>query len=175
MNRFLSEENIALHREYVKGKRLKYSIIESSLPQLKGKEIRDIHRMKISLRDKCDAVDLMSEIRLHDIFFSSFSDVRYPRCQTLVGEYGSEANFLNLLYRRALAHPYGFLLVYAQCGRVEIDAVYDFPRAFEKKEPTLAIDVCEHSYFMDYGFDKERYLVSMLPYLDIAKLSACNT
>jgi UDP-N-acetylglucosamine--N-acetylmuramyl-(pentapeptide) pyrophosphoryl-undecaprenol N-acetylglucosamine transferase len=72
---FLSEENIDLHREYVRQKKLKYSIIEGSVPEFKGAEVKDIYRMKISARDKTDAIDLLSEITAHDIFFSSFSSI----------------------------------------------------------------------------------------------------
>jgi superoxide dismutase len=172
LNRFLSEENIALHLEYVRDKRLKYSIIESSFPMLSGKSVHDVFRMKLNPRDKLDAVDLLSEIKLHDIFFSSFSKTQYPRCREIEEKYGSEAEFLNSLYRLASSRAHGFALVYLHGTRIEIDATSDYPSAFRIGQPVLAIDICEHSYFMDYGFDKERYLISMLPYLDITKLSA---
>lgn len=172
MNRFLSEENIALHKEYVRSKRLKYSIIESSLPHLAGKDVRDLYRMKLSVRDRQDAISLLSDVRLHEIFFSSFSRSDYPRSPAVQRQYGSEASFLNLLYKRCISQPYGFVLVYSSEHRIEIDAVSDFERAFRVGTPVLAIDTCEHAYFIDYGFDKERYLLSMLPYLDIARLTA---
>ena len=37
--------------------------------------------------------------------------------------------------------------------------------------PALAIDVSEHAYFLDYGFDKQRYIMAALPFLDLSKLS----
>ena len=172
MNRFLSEENINLHRDYVNVKRLKYSIIESSVPALRGAEIQDVYRMKIRERDKRDALDLLSEISAHDVFFSSFSQSQFPRSEMVRAEYGSEANFLNLLYKHAMKLPYGFVLVYLIGGRIKVLSTADFVSALRYELPLLAIDACEHSYFMDYGFDKERYLLSLLPYLDIAKLSA---
>ena len=172
MNEFLSEENIALHKEYVRQKRLKYSIIESSIPELSGAEIRQIYRMKISARDKSDAIDLLSEIKAHDISFSSYCHTSYPRSETVARVYGSEASFLNSLYRNCLSQKYGFVFVYAFGERIEVKGFYDCKSAFRIGTPTLAIDVCEHVYFMDYGFDKERYLLSSLPYLDIAKISA---
>ena len=48
-------------------------------------------------------------------------------------------------------------------GNMHAGAVADIP---------AVVDVCEHAYFMDYGYNRERYLLSSLPYLDIAKLSA---
>ena len=170
MNEFLSEENIALHREYVRQKKLKYSIIESSIPELNGAEIREIYRMKISARDKADAIDLLSEICAHDIFFSSYCSTPYPRSETVARVYGSEASFLNLLYRNCLSQKYGFVFVYAFGDSIEVKEFSDTENAFRFGTPILSIDVCEHTYFMDYGFDKERYLVSSLPYLDISKL-----
>lgn len=172
MNEFLSEENTALHREYVRQKKLKYSIIESSIPILKGAEVKDIYRMKISTLDKADAIDLLSEIKAHDIFFSSFSSVQYPRSEMVANAYGSEANFLNHLYRRCLLQRYGFVFIYAVGDRIAVKEFSDTENAFRFGTPILSIDVCEHTYFMDYGFDKERYLLSSLPYLDISKLTA---
>ena len=37
-------------------------------------------------------------------------------------------------------------------------------------EPILAVDICEHVYFLDYGFDKERFLCRFLPYLSLSKI-----
>ena len=171
MTHFLSEENIDLHREYVRQKRLKYSIIEGSIPELRGAEVKDICRMKISARDKADAIDLLSEITAHDIFFSSFSTVQYPRSETVAKIYGSEANFLNLLYRLCLKEKHGFVFIYLVGDKIEVKEFYDVEYAFRHGTPILSIDVCEHTYFLDYGFDKERYLLSSLPYLDISKLT----
>ena len=171
MNHFLSEENIALHREYLRQLKLKYSILEDSVEGLKGAELRDIYRMKISQRDRSDAIGFLSEIKAHDIFFSSFSGEAYPRSDTVRKAYGSEAAFLNQLYRRCLSQKFGFVFVYAFNGGVEIEGFTDERDAFRYGTPILAIDVCEHTYFLDYGFDKERYLLSSLPYLDISKLT----
>ena len=171
MNRFLSDESIALHSDYVRIKRLKYSIIESSVPRLKGAKIKDIYRMRIAPYDKRDALDLLSEIALHELFFASFSKAPYPASQTVRSAYGSEANFLNTIYKMATSLPYGFILVYSLQGRVEIRECTDFKSAYYRSEPVLALDVCEHVYFSDYGFDKERYLSESLPYLDLTRLT----
>ena len=172
MERFLSEESIARHKDYVRLKRLKYSIIESSVTELKGAGIKDVYRMKISPRDKRDAIDLLSEIKLHEIFFSSFSPAPYPHSQTIADAYGSEANFLNFIFRQAICLPYGFILIYLFGGRIEVELCTDFANAFRHLAPTLALDVCEHTYFTDYGFDKERYLLAALPHLDLTRLTA---
>ena len=79
-------------------------------------------------------------------------------------------NAKTLGYLKAVSQKYGFVFVYAFGERIEVKGFYDCKSAFRFGTPTLAIDVCEHVYFMDYGFDKERYLVSSLPYLDISKL-----
>ena len=171
MNEFLSEESIAMHSEYVRGKRLKYSIIESSVMGLHGLSVLDIYRLKMTDRDRRDSISLLTEIRLHEIFFSSFISSRYPHSDMVVRAYGSEASFLNELYRLCLLQHYGFVCVYQRRGKISADGFSDLENAFTHGEPLLAIDVCEHAYFLDYGFDKERYLVSALPYLDIARLS----
>ena len=65
---------------------------------------------------------------------------------------------------------YGFVCVYSCNGKVSIKGGGDFLSLCLPYLPLVCIDVCEHAYFLDYGFDKERYLKSALPYLDITKL-----
>ena len=171
MNRFLSDESIAIHSDYVRIKRLKYSIIESSVPKLKGAKIKDVYRMRIAPYDKRDALELLSEIALHELFFRSFYKTPYPASGAVRSAYGSEANFLNAIYKQAMSLPYGFILVYSLAGRIEVRECTDFKSAYYRSEPVLALDVCEHVYFADYGFDKERYLLAALPYLDLTRLT----
>lgn len=172
MNEFLSEENLSLHKEYIRTKRLRYSIIEASFPSLSSADVGRIYRMKIPTRDKRDAIELMAEIKLHDIFFSSFTESPYARSPVVSMRYGSEANFLNTVFRAAMSGRDGFVTIFCSGDDITVDFVRECERAFRSYTPMLAVDVCEHAYFMDYGFDKERYLLSALPYLDIARLSA---
>ena len=174
MKEFLSEENIALHNEYVRNKRLKYSILESSYKGLVGASVSDLYRMKITPRDRSDSLELLTEIRLHEIYFSSFSESQYPRSERVVDFYGNEASFLNELYRKCIKQRYGFVCIYSSRHGIFTEGFSECESAFLRDEPMLAIDVCEHAYFMDYGFDRERYLLASLPYLDITKLSAVN-
>ena len=171
MNEFLSEESIDLHRAYVRKKRLEFSILESSIPKLSGAEFNKIKRMKLTSRDSRDALALTAEIRLHDIYFSSFGCSRYQRCGIPLRRYGGEAAFLNEIYRTALSQSHGFVCVYLFGDDVNLRASFDAESLLRIGEPTLVLDVCEHAYFMDYGFDKDRYLISALPYLDLSKLT----
>lgn len=170
MNEFLSEENISLHREYVRKKQLELSILESSIPGLSGASVADIWHMRLTRRDRQDALALKLETLMHGIFFSSFSGVSHPRSEYVTRSFGSEAAFLNEVYKLALAQPYGFVAVFNKGRDIVLGQVLD-ARDIRVHQPVLAIDVCEHAYFADYGFDKRRYLVSALPYLDVTKLT----
>ena len=59
ISEILSEENISLHKEYVRQMRLRYSILESDLPRLKGASVSDLPRLRLDKRDLCDALDLL--------------------------------------------------------------------------------------------------------------------
>ena len=37
-------------------------------------------------------------------------------------------------------------------------------------QPILSIDLYEHTYFLDYGFDKKRFIRTAISYLDISSL-----
>ena len=52
MTDFLSDMSIAQHKDYVRNMRLKYSILEKSIPNLAGKDISDIRRMRIPFSER---------------------------------------------------------------------------------------------------------------------------
>jgi Fe-Mn family superoxide dismutase len=166
----LSEENLDINREYLRMKRLKYSILEKSINGIKDKDIHNITRQKLNREDKKDVLELLSDITLHDIFFSSFCDNTFLSHHSIRAFYGSEAGFLNEVYRECMSLSQGFVCVYQDEGRIRISGSSDNVGLFKLGTPILAIDIFEHAYFLDYGFDKDRYLRSALPYFDISKL-----
>ena len=165
--RFLSEENLFAHKEHIRTKRLKYSILEKSIPTLKSKSIKEIFSSGMNLKDKRDALCLLSEITLHDVFFESFSDKQYPPSQQVKNKFGAHGTFLNELYKSAMSVEYGFIIVVLAGRDFRIYTAKDYPSVFSIGVPLLCVDVCEHAYFLDYGFDKEKYLVNALSYLKI--------
>ena len=167
MTEIFSEENLNLHREYVRRLRLKYSIIESSLPQLSGVPVKGIFNLRLGKRDRVDALRLLAEITLHEIFFSSFTEHRNKRSDLLISRYGSAAGYLDMLYRLARDVTHGFLVV-GENG--EASVVTEYHLAFVHSAPALAVDLCEHAYFLDYGFDRERYVLTCLSRLNLAKI-----
>ena len=170
----MSEESIAMHREYLRNKRLRYSIFESSIPTLKGAEIRGVLRMRLKQYDRRDALSLLTEIKLHDLFFSSFSSARFPHSDLVCDGWGNEAAFLNEIFRVGMTLGCGFVCIYFLGARITVRGFVNCLDVFKFGEPLLALDVFEHAYFMDYGFDKERYLISALPYLDITKITVAD-
>ena len=40
----------------------------------------------------------------------------------------------------------------------------------QKYTPCLAIDLCEHAYFWDYGFEKEEYIRRAIEHIDLLKI-----
>ena len=174
MNEFLSEENIASHREYLRTQRLKYSILEDSIPPLRKLGVKEVYRSKLSTVDKRDALLLLSDILLHDVYFSSFCDTRFPHSDAAIKSFGAESSLLNDLFRLGMSMRCGFACVCQTNGSISVHDIEDCHDILRYGEPILAVDVFEHAYFMDYGFDKERYLLSALPYLDLTKLTVAD-
>ena len=164
---FFSEENLNLHREYVRRLRLKYSIIESSLPQLSGVPVKGILNLRLGKRDRDDALRLLAEITLHEIFFSSFAERRNARSERLARRYGSEAGYLDMLYRLTRDVTHGFLVI---MENGDASVLTEYYQAFSHSVPALAVDLCEHAYFLDYAFDRERYIIACLSRLNIGKI-----
>ena len=164
--RFVSEKALSLHKDYIETERNKVSFYEKTYPDLAGKRIREILRLKCS--DKMTVASTMLNIKCHELYFSSFGG-QYQGSECIRAGYGSEASFLYELYKYAMAAESKFIFIGSEKGRVGIRSGDEWELLNFKNEP-LVIDLCEHSYFLDYGFDKGEYLKRLLPFLNLSKL-----
>lgn len=170
MTEFLSEENIALHKEYLRDLSLKYSILEKSIEGIKGIRMSELPKVRCSRDELRDILKVLPEKELHEICFSSFSDKKNPSSARVREQFGTEGAFLNRLFRLGMSLDHGFVVVNRKGNRLDSLALNDYAAAFTLGSPILAIDVCEHAYFLDYGFDKPTYLVNALSFLDLSKI-----
>ena len=170
MTEFLSEDSIRRHGEYVQSLRLRYSILSKSVKGLESGNIREIMRQRMDVDAKRDALVLLGEIRAHELYFDSFGSVRYPSSVAVTEQYGSCAAFLNSLFKLCMNTHIGFVCADCAGGKIDIFTESEDFVLFARHKPVLAVDMCEHAYFADYGFDKERYLYSALTYLALNKL-----
>lgn len=167
---FISEENYEIHKGYLRTLKLKYSILEKSINDIKNKNIDEIIKQKMKRKDKQDVLELLFDIVLHETFFSSFSDNTFLTSDMISSLFGSEASFLNEVFRFAMRTPSGFICIYRTTDRIHISTSEELDSLYRYGAPELAIDVSEHAYFLDYGFDKERYLRSALPHFNLSRL-----
>ena len=173
---FLSEKSIEMHRGYLDSQKLKLSVFEASYPSIVGQDHREIARSSLPIAEKRQILDLISEIKAHEIFFDSFvkSGVECEKNREISGKFGSEAKFLYDLLRYA-ADKSGFLALYLnRNGRVCAYVGTDYQRLVLGYDVRLAIDLFEHAYFLDYGFDKEKYLSKALSRLNLSALTPKN-
>lgn len=170
MRLFLSEDNIKNHLEHLHTQRLRLSILEKSVPQIKGKTITEIWRMGIDRDIKNEASSLIWYIKSHECFFNSFTETP-ERCKRLEKHYSSREKFLYDLFMMANDRDCGFLYVYNDMqGKPQTVYSTGNDGAYIKFEPILAIDTYEHTYFTDYGYNKERFLRNALAYLNTGLL-----
>ncbi|MBR5241623.1 MAG: hypothetical protein IKV20_00655 [Clostridia bacterium] len=111
---------------------------------------------------------LLSEIRAHEIYFSSFSD-GFGKYEKIKKKYLSADSLRYEIFTAARHARFGFLFIILERGEVRIRVV-DKPPFFIREAPALAIDLCEHSYFPDYAFRREEYLRQAVGYLDLSKI-----
>jgi Fe-Mn family superoxide dismutase len=171
---FLSEESIEIHKEYLRSLTLKYSILEKSVNGIKDKSLKEITRQKLKREDKVCVLELLSEMSLHNIFFTSFREKSNNSSKIVSKSFGSEASLLHKLFKMGMDMRYGFLCLYTINDKIQVYASENLTDLVIPVIPLLAIDVCEHAYFLDYRFDKERYLCAALSHLDLSKLEKCK-
>ena len=167
MRGFLSERTLNLHRGYLEDARLRLSILGKSGYDIEGKSYPELKNAR--MRESRDEVlALAADIYYHELYFSSFGD-RGTTCACLKPRYSSTAGFLYETERRAMKHTDGFILIYFDSKSAVISHSEErVPRGC--REPCLAIDLSEHAYFLDYGFDKLSYVRGALSHLDLSKI-----
>ena len=168
MRRFLTENSIRGHKEYLAHLNLKYSVLQKSEPCLCDLPLDKINRLNLKNEIKNEAVSLLSEIKAHEIYFSSFSD-ECGKYEKIKKKYVSADSLRYEIFTAARRAPCGFLFVFPERGEVRI-RVIDKPPFFTRSAPVLTLDLCEHSYFLDYGFHRDEYLRRSVGYLDLLKI-----
>ena len=161
---FLSERNLNLHKEHLENCRMRLSILEKSGYNISGMRYPELCRARLGdARD--EILPLAREVYLHEMYFDSFGRGG-ESSESIKPRYRTVASFLYELERAAMAADGGFLLIAR--GRSDIDFSHNMSCATPMRyEPCLALDLAEHAYFLDYGFERERYLISCLSYLSL--------
>lgn len=164
--RFISERALSLHKEHVESERLRLSVIEKTYPELSGRCAREILGSRCA--DKREAAGLKLDILCHELYFSSFG-AQYTASEVIRRCFGSEATFLYELGRMAERCCERFVFIYADGNAVRVREGDEWVLLRIDYRP-LVIDLSEHAYFLDYGFDKKAYIKNLLPYLDLSLL-----
>ncbi len=167
---FVSKANKSIHKEYLRQLRLRLSIFEKSYPWIKGKNTKEIARGGLKSDERDELIRLKGEILAHEIYFSSFGES--SGAPSLRKEYGSEASFLyNLFCEAKKCRNGGFLLIYIdKRGKINSYIGNDYYKLFDECVPCLAIDLCEHAFFYDYLFEREKYIKSAISRLNLSKI-----
>ena len=92
---FLSERSSALHKQYLENLKLKYSILEKSVPGIREKSISDLQRMRVPYKE--EILSVKSNVICHELFFASFGEGR-RQSACIKQSFGSEARFLYEAY-----------------------------------------------------------------------------
>ncbi len=168
---FLSESNVKNHLSYMRTLKLKYSILEKSLPDIKGKTAEKILKMNLPKKQLCELLPMLLDIKAHELYFSSFTEKPKPS-QILRKHYTSENSFCYELVESAKRCHHGYLYIYKDTrGKPCYKTVAATDRSFLSDNPQLVVDLCEHAYFADYSFEYEKYLKGAISHLDFTRLN----
>ena len=171
------------------------SLEEKKYPKYAGFSIPELLRASKANPELTRLTALRASKRLHEIYFSSFGEREYVRCDAARKHFGSETRMLSELYDIAMRLECGFVGVGVNHNKTPFlfsvgyssegsrgRSIFAYPPTFARTkvyhrlypaelfaigEPVLAVDLCEHAYFDGYTFDKERYISSALATLSI--------
>ncbi|HBJ18463.1 MAG TPA: hypothetical protein DDY70_01780 [Clostridiales bacterium] len=165
---FFSEIAVREHVAYRRHLAARLSALKKSFPGRESLDTREILTARLRGAER-EMLPLAGEILLHDIFFSSFSE-KQGKAPTALRRYSSDAAFRYALFEKARGARDGFLCVFPDRrgdARFEIVAPPDFCMT---ALPRLALDLAEHAYFYDFGFDREKYFAAAILLLDLSLL-----
>ena len=165
---FISRTNYEIHKEHLRTLKLRMSIFEKSYPEMAGKSCKELLRLPIRRTEREEAAVLKADILAHELYFSSFS-AHNSTAELVRKAYGSEATFLYKLGKFAEECGERFAFIYADGKAVRVRGGDEWS-LLRIDEGPLVIDLSEHAYFLDYGFDKKAYIKNLLPYLDLSLL-----
>ncbi len=112
-----------------------------------------------------------TQIRAHELYFSSFRRERM-RCERVRRGFGSENAFTYALKEYADGRAADFLYIFPIRRYPYVGYSTDERDAYRA---VLSIDLCEHAYFLDYGFERDSYLHAALSHLDLSVLDKDST
>lgn len=164
IERLISESALDMHKEHVRDLKLKLSILEKSYPELAASECRDIMRSRSKY--KREAVFLKCEIKMHELYFSSFGE-GYQRSFKIKEQFGSESEFLYEVLCGARDKRCDYILVSLTKREAVALNFGGSELLLTDGVPLFCVDLCEHAYFLDFGFQREEYLKRVLPYLNL--------
>jgi len=166
---FISEDNYALHREYLETLKLKYSVFSKSYPKIPCGTLSQLKRAAIGRDEREEGLLLLGEIVAHEKYFASFCERTKPNSK-IRQEHGSEASFVYDIFTLTNKSRSDWMLICITKSTPRI-VFTDFPyKVLLKEDVRLAVDLCEHAYFNDYKFRREEYIKRALASLDLSKL-----
>jgi len=166
----LSERTLLIHKEYLKSLKLQLSVYEASYPFIKGKRLCELSRLlpRLPRWEREGFLSLKADALCHELYFSSFG-MPYQVSQAVKRDFGSEASFLYELVSYCDARNEKFVIVYREREKIKLCGG-GYNELMKLEKPLFAIDLCEHSYFLDYGFDRKGYLTNLVSYINIGKI-----
>jgi superoxide dismutase len=119
-------------------------------------------------KDFQNAARILLDIRCHELYFSSFGK-QYPSSETARRSFSSEAALLYELKKQCEDTGEKYVFVCSDSERVEYVSGSEV-KLLNLRGNILVIDLSEHAYFIDYGFDKPSYVKNLLGHLDLSLL-----
>ncbi len=168
METFLSDAALSEHREYLSSLKNRAAIYSKS-----GIDVRMLGRGgarggRLSFAEAKGVRALMRNIEMHELYFDSFGASFVP-CDAVRKSFGSENNFAFELTRFSETADADFVCVFSdRNGKIRFCADRFLP---EGVAVHLALDLCEHAYFRDYGFNRGAYLRAALAHLDFSRIN----
>ncbi|MGC9259932.1 MAG: superoxide dismutase [Phycisphaerae bacterium] len=124
---------------------------------------------------KGDLCFALAAVRNHEMYFEILGDHRTEPPQVLQDRiapcFGSMENFIEDLRHTALGtHGWAWTVLDHRTGRLwNVSGQHNGLFPFWDAQPILALDLCDHAYFYDFGHHRNEYINSLIEHLNWEK------
>lgn len=160
----------------------KLNLLLSKYPSLQSVSLDELifNSYSIKIEQKDEFINLINSVYNHHVFFSSISPYIYQLSNSKIGQgikesFGSIDTFYKQFTSTALS-LYGSGYVYLVCnnhGKVSLFVTknQETPIPYNLY-PLIAIDLWEHSYYLKFKTDKEKYIKNFLTIINWPKINS---
>lgn len=171
-NTYLSNETIKMHKDIYRNHldNLNNLLLKNNYDYKYTKEELVNYIDIFPIKDRDDILYHLGGVLNHELYFSNMININDKLKEKIKSQYGTLDNFKKEFIKQAnylVGSGYTFLVLNKENNLEIISLSNEETPYIYGLTPVLNIDLWEHSYYLDYKNDREKYINDYFKYIDL--------